>query len=260
MFTLKQLKVFGSCVLGFNLGSVAIAEKLVFGSDVWCPFNCEPNSANPGYMVEILQEAMKPVGHTIEYKIIPWQRALGDAKEGKIAGVFGASKEDAKNYGLKQPSESLGLSSNCIFVQSSSHAKFSKVDDFNQFKKIGIINEYTYSSDIDGWLKNPANKSKIDSIAGDDVAATNAKKLDAGRLDAVVEDGNVFNYQLDKLKLTSKIKSAGCAENIEVYAPFSAALKNADELTKALDQGVKELRKSGKLKTIMAKYGLKDWK
>jgi polar amino acid transport system substrate-binding protein len=161
---------------------------------------------------------------------------------------------------MKLPSESQGTSSNCVFVAASSAAKFTKADDLGQFKKVGVVNEYTYSSDIDAWLKNPANKSKIDSIAGDDVVSNNARKLDAGRVEAVIEDGNVMNYQLKKIGLAAKVKSAGCAESIQVYSPFSGALKNADQLTKALDDGVKSMRKSGRLKAIMEKYGLKDWK
>jgi len=41
-------------------------------ADFWCPFNCEPDAARPGFMVEIAPYALgSKYGHTVDYQIMP---------------------------------------------------------------------------------------------------------------------------------------------------------------------------------------------
>ena len=237
----------------------ALADTITVRADAWCPYNCEPGPS-PGYGIELMQEIFKGAGHTVDYKIQPWARALADTKGGKNTSAIGASETDIKEYGLKGGSESIGLSSNCVFVKADNKAKYTKADDLGQFKKIGIINDYTYSEDIDAWLKNPANKGKIDSISGDEPVVGNARKLEAGRIDAVIEDAAVMGYSLNKMDLSAKIVSVGCSTGTKIFVAFSPKAANVDALVKQFDDGIVSLRKSGKLKEILAKYGAKDWK
>ena len=40
--------------------TAATAETVTLRADVWCPFNCEPDAASPGYMIEIAKAALEP--------------------------------------------------------------------------------------------------------------------------------------------------------------------------------------------------------
>lgn len=61
-------------------------------ADFWCPFNCEPDAARPGFMVEIAQYALGKYGHTVDYQIMPWNRAIKEVRAGKIDGVIAELK------------------------------------------------------------------------------------------------------------------------------------------------------------------------
>lgn len=240
------------------ISASTIMKTLSVRADAWCPYNCEPGK-DPGYGIEVLQSIFNSQ-RTVDYKLQPWQRALEETKVGKNVSAIGASAKDAKQFGLIIGSEPIGVSSNCVFVKSNSTSTYHGPKDLNQFKKIGIINEYTYSAEIDEWINKPENKSKLDSITGDEPAAINARKLTGDRLDAVVEDLAVMNYTLKKIGFEAKIKSAGCTKSEKIYIAFSSRLLDVKDMVKQLDEGIISLRKSGKLKEILRKYGVQDWK
>jgi len=51
-------------------------------SDPWCPYNCQPDSDKPGYVVEMLREIFPPPTWQLKYQIVPWDRALQQVREG----------------------------------------------------------------------------------------------------------------------------------------------------------------------------------
>jgi polar amino acid transport system substrate-binding protein len=256
---MKLLGAFSLGILSLVSFNTAKADSITVRGDAWCPYNCEPG-AKPGYGIEVMQEAFKVGGHTVDYKIEPWNRALANVKSGKEISAIGASTEDVNDNGLKVGTEGIGSSKNCIYVAAGSKAKYSKPEDLAQFKKIGVITDYTYNASIDKWVKDPANKSKLDVVAGDSAVATNARKLGAGRLEAVIEDSAVMGYTLKQLSMDGKVAIAGCTESAKIFVAFSPANPKTAEYIKILDDGVVSLRKSGKLKQILEKYGAKDWK
>lgn len=246
-------------MIGLMASAAIYADVITVRGDAWCPYNCDVG-ANPGYGIEIMQEVFKAAGHTVDYQIEPWNRALANVKSGKEISAIGANEKDAKDNGLVSGKIGIGASDNCVFVPKASSAKFSKPDDLAQFKKIGIITGYTYNDAIDAWLNTPPNKSKLDAVAGDSAVATNAKKVAASRIEAVIEDSSVMGYTLKDLKLEDQVKVAGCTKAEKIYVAFSPANPKTPEYVKILDDGIVSMRKSGKLKTILAKYGAKDWK
>jgi polar amino acid transport system substrate-binding protein len=109
-----------------------------------------------------------------------------------------------------------------------------------------------------GTLK--ANAGLSDEISGDDPPAMNIRKLKADRIDAIIEDSAVMAYTLKREK-EQGVKNIGCdPKKIPLYLAFSPKNPKSIEYAAAVDAAVIDLRKSGKLKQILAKYGLKDWK
>ena len=62
---------------------------LTLAADNWCPFNCQPNSTYPGYMIEIAQQVFAEYNININYQVIPWSRALRLCRAGIISAVVG---------------------------------------------------------------------------------------------------------------------------------------------------------------------------
>ncbi len=87
------------------------------------------------------------------------------------------------------------------------------------------------------------------------------RKLEAGRIDCTFEDSNVYQFITRENGLTNKFKATLCPKMAApIYILFSPAHPKAAEYTKMMDEGIGELRGNGRLKAILAKYGLADWR
>jgi polar amino acid transport system substrate-binding protein len=127
-------------------------------------------------------------------------------------------------------------------------------------KRIGISSGYSYSEDIDTWLKKPANRGKVIVQKGENPAEINARNLALGRLDGVIEDDHVMQHMVTKLGIADKVALAGCQKQTRIFVAFSPRMKDAPQMVKQFDEGMEALRQSQQLAKILAKYGLTDWK
>lgn len=230
------------------------AETLTFRADNWCPFNCEPNTSMPGYVVEILNNVFNKAGHKIDYQILAWNRALTETQEGKFTAVIAASEKELAN-GVN--TVSIGSSKNCFFVKRGSTFKFNGLESLKGHK-VSIIKDYKYGDEIDAEIaKRPDG---FDAAFGDNPLVSNIRKLQADRTEIVLENDTVFSYTSSMEKLLGKFISAGCLPDDKLFVSFSGKNPKSAEYVKIFNEGLEAMRKSGELKPILEKYGVTDWK
>ena len=83
------------------------------------------------------------------------------------------------------------------------------------------------------------------------------------RLDGFIENPLVLEYNLGLMKKDIKkfkAVSPNLANDPDLFISFAPGHPKSQEYAKILDLGMAEMRKSGRLKVILARYGLKDWK
>ncbi len=73
-----------------------VKKKVVLAADEWCPYNCEPGSAKPGYVIELAKIIFEKKGYEFDYKMMPWEQAKSDALQGKMSGAIGMDKEEGE--------------------------------------------------------------------------------------------------------------------------------------------------------------------
>lgn len=246
--------------LGVFLCAQSHSQSLTVAADAWCPYNCEPTSEQPGYMVELLRSALKPLGMQPDYKLLPWSRTLVDAEQGKLGAAIAVNQEEAKQYKLIIGKEPLGVVNGCLFVSADSKVRYTSVDDLDHLNRVGTVGGVAYMHGFGKWVQRPQNKHKIVQLYGDDVTERRAQMLLMGRLDGIFETENVMRYTLNRMQLQDKIISAGCQQDTLIYVGFSPYLPNAAVLAAQLDAETAGQRKNGQLRTLLEKYGLKDWK
>ena len=78
----------------FSSTAMGAKEKIILAADYWCPYNCDPEDKNPGYLVELAQKAFEIYDIDVEYRLMPWSEGLLAVKEGRINGVIGFDNED----------------------------------------------------------------------------------------------------------------------------------------------------------------------
>ena len=235
-----------------------LASTLTVAADPWCPYNCDPNARQPGYVIEVLRAVFPEF--SIDYQVVPWSRTLLNTTKGIFDAALSATKETAQKHDLLIGREMIGVANNCVFVLMGNTLHFKKADDLNTINKVGLGAGYNYDNEIGVWLDRPENHAKIDTISGNDITLRNAQRLLLKRVDAVIENENVMLYVLNQEKMTANIASAGCDLSTPAYVAFSKQTPNVLALIRQLDAGMVRLRQSGELNAILQRYGLHDWK
>lgn len=242
--------------------TAAHADTIRLRADVWCPFNCDPSSPEPGYFIEIAKAALEPAGHKIEYVALNWARAIASTRAGSYDGIVGSGKADARDFVF--PDNELGVANNCFWVLPNETWTYSGLPSLNGMS-FGVINVYSYGEEIDAYIKaNEKDSKKVDVVSGENSLEINLKKLHAGRIKAVLEEESVVKSYLFRKKLSPDlVKKAGqCIHDNarQLYVAFSPKLPKAKEYAQLISDKVAEMRKDGSLKTLLAKYGLTDWR
>ena len=241
------------------------ADTIMIQADSWCPYNCDPNTASPGYMIEVAETVFKKKGHAIKYSQNLWSRALYRVNRGNLDAVVGVSKREAPQ--LIYPEESLGFSVTVFFTRRDSSWEYQGVKSLGTVK-VGIQKDYDYGEKLQAYFQQYQKSDKV-QVALDGLALfplqVNMEKLMKGEIDAVPEDKNVFLYTAKEMGCLDKVRYAGSEKDMtpesnNVYIAFSPVNKKSQEYADILTQGIRELRAIGELKRILEKYGLSDWK
>jgi len=232
----------------------AMADTIEVRADNWCPYNCGAKDVNPGYMIEALKQIFESKGHKINYEELNWARSLQDVRDGKITAVVGAAEEDKD--GMVLPKTPFGNSKNCFYGKPGLTWKYEGAASLDKIK-VGLVKDYTYGEPFDSYFAKNALKN-VNVYPGDDAMEANANLAHLGRIDVLIEDHNVvgfFNKTASK-----KLQEYGCQnEDGALFVGFSAKNPKAKEFAKIFDEGIAEMKKSGKLKTLLDKYGVPAW-
>ena len=251
---------FAAGLLAPYLPTEAAADDVRLRADPWCPFNCAPGDAMPGYAVEIAAAALAASGHQVDYRIMPWARTLQDTQQGLVDGALGVSHEEAQPLGLVL-SPLMGYSQACFFVPKDAAWHFTDMDSLKS-RTLGVILGYGFGDKrlADYVEANKADQTRIRFIGGDDAVETNLDLLLKGRVSTIVDNGDVIRYEILHRNLRDKIAEAGCLDSkTKLYIGFSPANTSSAQYAEALRVGLKRMRADGSLKKILDRYGLRDW-
>lgn len=251
-------KIFLLWLFIFSLSFSASADKITIRADVWCPYNCEPGSELPGYMIEITRAIFEKVGHKIEYKALPWARAIKQTREGHFNAIVGAYIDDAPDFLFP---ESLGVSEMVFYGKKDQEWKYSGFIDSVKKIKLGAIKDYAYSTKLDEYIASKKSSNNVQLVHGKSPLESNIKKLLAGRVDILVVNKDVFKYMLLKTgRLNESFKHCGILDTSKVHVAFSPKNKKSPIYVKIFNRGLKELKVSGRLQKILSKYGISSWR
>lgn len=242
-------------IISLILSANVMAKTVSIRADSWYPMNGEPGSEKEGFMIDFAREVFSAAGYDVDYKIMPWERAIVSTREGSSDCVVGAYTEDAPDFNF--PAEQWGKDITGYFILNSSSWVFNNLDSLLT-EKIGVIEGYAYGEDLDKLIAS--RKDIFKSIPGNDALEKNFKKLAANRIDVVIESVSVGKAKIKDMNLESKVKLGGQNPSSDsIYIACSPNTKGK-ALTQIVDEGTKAMRESGKLSQIMEKYGLSDWK
>ncbi len=232
-------------------------ETVTLASDLWCPYTCE-SSLKPGYAVEILQEIFNGQNMDFKYLIMDWEKAVDKARAGSFHMVAATARNEAPGFVFGH--KPIGIAKGAFFTARSSSWRYTGLSSLRGIR-LGVVGGYSYGWVVDGILKRADELGlHVHYAQGDSPLLDNLKLLSRGGLDAVVGTTDVVTYTASQHALWDKVAPAGDALfRIPVYVAFSPADPNAVRNARAVDQGIEQLRKSGRLDAILHTYGITDW-
>jgi polar amino acid transport system substrate-binding protein len=246
-------------VPGASFARESVPKTITIVADLWLPYTGE-TKGQKGYLIELAEEAFRLQGISVRYQNLPWKRAILSIQNGDVNAAAGAYKSDVPNAVFtKAP---LGASQNHIFVHKHSGWKYDGLKSLETIR-LGAILNYSYGEQIDSYINAKNGSDRVYLVSSDNPQKRLIEMLLLGKIDAFIEDVQVMKHVFRSMKKEGEeIVSAGSAGPLQdVYIAFSPARKEESEkLAQILDDGLVQLRKSGKLEKILSRYQLKDWK
>ena len=240
------------------IGSGAHADSVVMRGDPWYPVNLDPDSDTPGYVIEIARLALQRGGHQLDYAIYPWERSVDGVRRGKIDCLPGVHRSTVPDFVFT--SESLGIDYMAFYSRSDAPPfHYRSLADL-QDKVLAVNGGYGYTDEMDAYINSASNSPALQITRGDQPLQRNIRMLLAGRVDLVLESIPSVEQTAKQMGVANKLKRAALLPGSpHIYIACSPQKPTSLEYVKALDEGIRELRRSGELQRILDKYGMKDW-
>lgn len=228
------------------------AQTLVLAAADSVPTAYVVDGKQSGMLVDVIHEAFKRSGHSVEIAIMPWARCLAEVKAGKIDGIFSVYRTPERQEFLTYADEVLITQVQAFFVRKDSTISFD--GDLTKLSglRIGIINATSYGPRLDAALRTGTFKN-VDAA---DSASSNIQKLLRDRVDVIPSYRHVVLDSARTLGVIGSIKELSPAvEAIPSYLAFSNKRDYA-KVIEAFNQALRSMKKDGTYDAIFSKYGV----
>ena len=241
----------------------AQAKEYQFIWNPYCPYTCdaEKEDGREGVAIDIIREIFKSTPHTVTFKRIDsWLRAkrlvASGVSDGMAFTFYDTKKEES---GFMMPISPLIVSRGAAYLSLAKNKNnHFKMLDLAQFNMIGIYRGSVRDDDA-MMLFLRKNPDKIISLTGTNILGRVSQMLEVGRLDIWVDSADLLHYFVSKRKDHEFTVSEAVSDS-RLYGGmmFSSASPTATVLEKIIADGLKRLRKRGKLNQLLAVYGMQD--
>ena len=260
-------------VLFGTVATMAEQKKVTLATLEWEPYIGSKMPRN-GLTAEIVVEAFKRVGYSVDIKFLPWTEALKLGEAGKVDGIFPAyhSKGREAHFIFSEPfAESpLGFYKKSAAVAGPNISQLKRADEnivfpedprVDQTAVLKMMKQYTFGV-VKGYVNTPEFDAatflkKVESASDEE----NLRNLINGRVDLIFIDRyaakniivkkfpwHLQDYEFMEPALATK----------PLYIGFSKKLAAHQQKLKDFNRGLKIAKEDGVLKRLTDKYGLRS--
>jgi polar amino acid transport system substrate-binding protein len=225
-------------------GSAFAGRVLTVAGDPWGPY-LDPGHHRLGLSAELVREAFRTQGYRVEFKIIDWLKAQEMASRGEVILMNAWYTPDrASAFFVSDPY----LRSRGVFLaRRGSGFKYRGIESLKGLR-VGRMRGYAYDPEfIKVYIP-------YDGVSFIDLA----RKVASRRIDLVPEDQLVALWELKKKEplLLDKLQVVeGPLKETTVHLMASRVMPDGEETIRAFNRGLKELKRSGQYRAILAAYG-----
>lgn len=236
------------------------AQPLVMVANDWCPYSCGQEDDLPGYVVELMRDIFAETGVSVEYRVVPWSRAIKMVEQNKASVLLATTFKDTPDLPL---TDLVGLDTSCFYVKAESSVQNPDIGQIRQLR-LGVIQDFSYDNggELDSYIASQSQlNSRVIASSGANALQSNFEKITAGRVDLVVENCNVGDYSLKRFGLEGQIRKVGTIASYRngLLVGFNQDDPRVPQWIERINRRVAEKRQNGELQILLQKYGLRDW-
>jgi len=130
-------------------GSLPAAElkPFIVASEVWPPYVTD-RSDLPGFDVEVSRRVLADLGYDMQLHLMPWRRALVNAKSREVDAVLDAFDDPDRRAWLHYPEEPLSTSTSSLFCHNCDRTTAPSLDELTD-AIVAVNRGYQYSDAFD---------------------------------------------------------------------------------------------------------------
>lgn len=231
----------------YVLSSFAHGKVLTFSINDWCPYICDPSAKKPGILIEIVQEIFQTEGYQVRFNKTSFKRAIEEIQNNRVQGIVGIVPEVLPD--LIFPEEPVIKTQFCFFTLPQQKWEYNSFKESYPDTRVAVVAGKKVSFNIARVFP------KIETIHGDQNTSKRLiEMLKLHRIDTFIEEKTAILYLLKQNRLVSHLRIAGCAEKKNEYVAFSPADPHSKKYAELFSNGIKRLKKSGRIKEIIASY------
>lgn len=228
------------------------AANYVFVTLEFPPLEYTGEDGNPrGIAVDMVKRIMSSLGHEIQIKVYPWPKALEMVRAGDADAIFTAYKTPERETFLDYSKEVFIPQIVGFYVKKGSSITFNGDLHTLRTKHIGVVSTISYGPKFD-QMGPQLQVEPVERIE------QNFQKLLSGRIDLIISNIHVADWELQKLQLREEIvRLPHEVERVSSYIAFSKR-RNLTTLRDQFDQELRKLKANGEYNIVIEKYGM-NW-
>lgn len=240
----------------------SLASETIILLDYNCPYFCnQKETKQKGYVLEILNQFFKEQNKQLKIKVLPYQRIFQELPESD-KNISVLPLIDINNHSrLKSFTTSIGINFSAIAVKSTDNFTYIGIEDLKG-KNVVIKSGGLEAKQVRTKLKAlNLGVDKTINITGPDSGKRMLKMLALDRADIVVSDYNSLSFLVGIHKVKNiDIKPVALTRFTPMFITFEKPPKDFKKLNTDFTKFMKNMRTSGKLKSILDNYNIEDWK
>lgn len=252
-------------VITAMLMSTAIAgeDEIVFGfGSPYCPFKCDRETqGSDGFEVDILREIFQKKGLKLIVRRIPETRVLPSLEDGFIDIATQLQWTIDRTSSVIAAEEPVSVIVLGALYRAEMDFRFSGVDNLKPLRFVGNLGS-EWPGEMQAIVDEGIKSGRNMLISDNDYYNRVFGLLETKRVDITIDDMSVLRYEMRRANIEDRFKLDRATEfdSLPSYAIFAKSHPRAIEFRNMVETGMRQLRKSGRLKEILGKYGAADWR
>jgi len=224
-----------SAILIGIISATAIAEdsplpkSLNLTATHWCPYVCQRDG---GAVAKYVGEILARYNVSLNIRVVPWSRAIDQAKQGVSDGLLTVGATEAK--ALSYTHTPIGYYQTCFITQRNNQWSYEKPLRLDGVT-LGLVQGYAYGVELNSLVEKKLDA--IFMISGSNVLPRLISLLYKNRVDIIALDIREFQRILEShLMGAMRLKPVGCLTPEPYYLALNRALLGRGQLIKVLDK------------------------